>query len=142
MLVDNMSKKVVKIMSIIFVLIMLLTLLIACNAQTYKHRLEDKGYTVYYIEIDEDTIKEMGTLAAQLKSYGLSIDDLKWTIIAADQIHGEDAVTIYHFQSKDTANTFYTKYSEESHDKDFYLELDKKDVFYGTEKGIKDARNK
>ena len=69
MLVDNMSKKAVKIISIIFVLIMLLTLLIACNAQTYKHRLENKGYTVFYAEIDEQTVKEFGTLGSQLEPY-------------------------------------------------------------------------
>ena len=142
MLVDNMSKKVVKIISIIFVLIMLLTLLIACDAQTYKHRLENKGYTVYYSEIDEDTVKEFGTLAVQLRQYGLSVDDVKWAMLGADSKKGEDVVTIYHFRNKDTANTFYTKFSEEIKEKDEHVEIDGKDVFYGTEKGIKDARTK
>lgn len=139
---DNMSKKVVKVVSILFVLIMLLTLLIACDAQTYKHRLENKGYTVYYTAIDEDSIKEFASLSAQLKSYGLSVDDLKWVMMAADQVKGEDAVTIYHFKDKKSADTFYTKYKEQLIGKEGYIEIDKKDVFYGTEQGIKDARNR
>ena len=139
---DNMSKKAVKFISIIFVLIMLLTLLIACDAQTYKHRLENKGYTVFYAEIDEQTVKEFGTLGSQLREYGLSIDDVKWAMLGMEPIKGEDVVTIYHFKNKDTANIFYTKFSEELKDENEHLEIDKKDVFYGTEKGIKDARTR
>ena len=37
---------------------------------------------------------------------------------------------------------FYAKYSEELKDENEHLEIDKKDVFYGTEKGIKDARTR
>ena len=142
MLVDNMSKKVVKIVSIIFVLIMLLTLLIACDAQTYKHRLENKGYTVYYSEIDEDTIKEFGNLATQIRQCGLSVDDVKWAMLGAESEKGEDIVSIYHFRNKDTANTFYTKFKEELKEKEEHIEIDGKDVFHGTEKGIKDARTR
>ena len=141
--VDNMNKKAIKIISILFVLIMLMTLLTACNAQTYKHRLEDKGYIVYYIEIDQDSIKELGSLGAQLRRYGLSVDDVKWVIVGAYQSsQNEGQITIYHFKNKASANTFYTKYKEEIVEIDIVIEIDKQDVFYGNEKGINDARNK
>ena len=142
MLVDNM-KKSIKVITILLVLIMLLALLTACNAQTYKHRLEDKGYIVYYFEIDQDSIKELGSLGAQLRRYGLSVDDMKWAIVGAYQSSKDEGqITIYHFKNKDSANTFYTKYKEEIEDEDIVIEIDRKDVFYGNEKGINDARNK
>ena len=136
-------KKSIKIITILLVLIMLIALLTACNAQTYKHRLEDKGYLVYYIEINEDNIKQLGSLGAQLRRYGLSVDDIKWVIEGSNQSSkNEGEITIYHFKNKASAKTFYSKYKEEIEDVNFTIELDKKDVFYGNEKGINDARNK
>lgn len=109
-----MKKKIIAVVAVVALVAILGVCLVACNADTYKERLEKEGYTV--IE-------------------GAKDDNIEWSLVATN---GDDTVNIIKYTTKDHA-----KGAEEvavaKLGKDEVYRTGKI-VMVGTKQGIKDAK--
>lgn len=115
-----MNKKVIiSIIAVILLVAVLGTILVACSADSYKKKLEKKGYTVSAYTVDDD-----------------DQDDIEWGVMATKGLLG-DAVYIVKFKSYDDAKDY-----EEDMRKLRYGSVYRtgKIVMYGSEQGVKDAK--
>ena len=118
-----MNKKVVvSIVAVIAIVALLGVFLVACNADSYKSKLEKKGYTVtaYTPSGDDD-------------------DDIEWGIIATKGMLGADNVTIVKYKSLDDAKEAETEAKKVSVT-GYEFARQGKICFYGTTQAVKDAK--
>ena len=70
------KKRIVTIGAIVALVAVMAVVFAACNADTYRNRLEAAGYTVYDYDADE-----------------IQLDDVEWGLVAMNE-KTEDVVTI------------------------------------------------
>lgn len=115
-----MNKKVIiSIIAVILLVAVLGTVLVACSADSYKKKLEKKGYNVstYTVEKDDQ-------------------DDVEWGLLATTGLIGGNTVYIVKYKSLDDAK------EAESDAKKLAGSVYRtgKIVMWGTEQGVKDAK--
>lgn len=115
-----MNKKVVvSIVAVIAIIALLGVFLVACNADSYKSKLEKKGYKVSAYEADPD-----------------EDDDIAWGLIASK---GTDMVYIVKFNSLDDAKEAEAEAKKVSVT-GVTVARQGKIVFSGTTQAVKDAK--
>ena len=115
-----MNKKVIiSIIAVILLVAVLGTILVACSADSYKKKLEKKGYTVSTYKVDKE-----------------DQEDVEWAIAATKGILG-DSVTIVKYKKLDDAK------DAEKDAKDLGVGTVYRTgniVMWGTAQGVKDAK--
>ena len=120
-----MNKKViVSIVAVIAIVALLGVFLVACNADSYKSKLEKKGYTVSTYTPDDD-----------------ESDDIEWGIMASKGagILGGDYVIIVKYKNLDDAKEAEAE-ANKSKTTGYECSRQGKIVFAGTTQGVKDAK--
>lgn len=79
------KKKIITIAAIVALVAVMAVVFAACNADTYRNRLEAAGYTVYDYDADE-----------------IQLDDAEWGLVAMNE-KTEDVVTIVKFKNLSAA---------------------------------------
>ncbi|MBO4694332.1 MAG: hypothetical protein J5656_00190 [Clostridia bacterium] len=134
-----MKKSIKLVLIFIIVLAIFSVVLTSCSAQTYKHRLENKGYVVYYYDKYADGVT---LIWSTMIAAGLEKEDADWTMFAYDKAKGETVVLIVRFKKKKNAQKYYDYLSSHKADSDNVeiVEMKNKDVIFGSEKGVQDAK--
>lgn len=115
-----MNKKVVvSIVAVIAIVALLGVFLVACNADSYKSKLEKKGYSV--------------------AAYTADNDDIEWGIIATKGTLGTENVTIVKFKELDDAKEAEANAKKVSVTGRTVVRQGKI-VFSGTTQAVKDAK--
>ena len=143
-----MKTKLFKLSLIFVVLVLLSMVLISCDAQTYKRRLEKKEYSVYYY--NNETMTNVSTVKEQVEKAGINEKDIEWVIVGFKGSQAQTCIYVYHFSDKKYAKKFAEyiideiKLEEETMNWSVVYSdknSEKKEVFIGTEQGINDVRN-
>lgn len=117
----NMKKKIIAVVAIVALVAILGVCLVACNADSYKKKLDKAGYTVTVFEaddVDEGVNIEWGLYA--VKTSGVSMD----------------MVTVAKYKSEKDAK----KAEERGKNEHMSTYRSGKLVIVGTEQGVKDAK--
>lgn len=134
-----MKKNVKIVLIFVIVLAIFSVVLSSCSAQDYKHRLENKGYVVYYYDKYADGVP---LIWSTMIAAGLEKDEADWTMFAYDAAKGETVVLLVRFKKKKSAQKYYD-YLEANKPESDNVEsvvIKNRDVIFGSEKGVQDAK--
>ena len=116
-----MNKKVVvSIVAVIAIIALLGVFLVACNADSYKSKLEKKGYSVSTYTPDKD-----------------EADDIEWSLMASKGL--TEYVIIVKYKSMDDAKEAETEAKKQSVT-GYSFARQGKICFAGTTQAVKDAK--
>lgn len=114
------NKKVLAIVAVIALVAILGICLVACNADSYRKKLEDKGYVVGKYEADKEDEGK-----------------IEWGITATNVTESR-TVTIIKYANEDDAKARETSMKENNIFKRT-IKRSGKILFFGSEKGVEDA---
>ena len=114
------KKAIISVVAVVLLVAVLATVLVACNMDDYKKRLEKKDYFVTASEVDSDSIEWI--LNGTKKGSGLSIE----------------TVTVTKYKNSDDAKDAYEDAKENLSD-GWSVKRHGKIVVFGTKQAVKDA---
>ena len=133
-------KNSIKVVLIFVVILSIFSVVLtSCSAQDYKHRLENKGYVVYYYDKYAEGVP---LIWSTMIAAGLEKDESDWTMFAYDAAKGETIVMIVRFKKKKGAQKYYDYLYKNRIDSDNVetVIMKNRDVIFGSEKGVQDAK--